>query len=106
MLRQRLVPILLAFLLLLSQQLAIAHAVSHLSSDLAPSTSHDKHLPGAMQCDRCLSFASIGSALPTPPLCFFFDLPPSRVAVGTPAGQFLSRTICAFNSRAPPVLSL
>ena len=104
MLRQRAIPILLAFLLLLSQQLGVAHAVSHLSPDIASITSHDKHLPSERQCAQCLAFAAIGPALPNPPLLLFVDLPASRVAVDAPIEKFRHHTIRAFDSRAPPVL--
>jgi hypothetical protein len=106
MLRQRAIPILLAFLLLLSQQMGMAHAVSHLSSDLTSSASHDRHLPSQMQCDQCIAFASIGSAVPSPPLSLFFDLSTSRVTVDARIGTFPVHTIRAFDSRAPPVASL
>jgi hypothetical protein len=102
-LRQRAFPILLAFLLLLSQQMGMAHAISHLSSGLTSSASHDKHLPSQMQCDQCVAFASIGSAVPNPPVSLFVDISTNRVAVDARIGKLLFRTIRAFDSRAPPV---
>jgi hypothetical protein len=103
MFRQRALPILLAFFLLLFQQLGMVHAVSHLSPDLSSSTSNDKHLPGKVQCDLCLAFSAIGSALPGTPPALFADLPASKLVVAVPIVSFLSFPTRAFDSRGPPV---
>jgi hypothetical protein len=106
MLRQHAIQILLAFFLLLSQQMGMAHAVSHLSSDPTSNASHGKQLPGEMQCGQCHAFASVGSAVPGSSLGLFVDLSISRVAVDARTGTFRCLTIRAFDSRAPPVPSL
>ena len=104
MLKRRVLPLLLAFFMLLSQQMGMAHIYSHFTPNTAPVVSHDEGLGHGQLCSQCAAYASIGSALPHPPLP---DLPGQQAAstaVDVPASVFSSRTILAFESRAPPVL--
>jgi hypothetical protein len=109
MLRQRLVHLLLAFLLL-SQYAGLSHVVSHVASDIAVSASTpsdapgSKHLPSDLQCAACLSFTALSSALPTAALVLFAALLLFRVAKTVPAFDFLPPAIRSFDSRAPPSL--
>lgn len=107
-LRQPALHLVFAFLLLLSQQMGLAHAVLHLSSGAetsADSTSQDKQLPRETQCSKCFAYASIGSALTTPSASFFADFFVSRADRGVAVDQILPRVIRAFDSRAPPVVA-
>ena len=99
---------LLALLLVLSQQMGIAHALAH-GLPHAPAKqgpSHDaKSLAPDQGCEQCLAFAQIGSALDTP--CHFFpasrNVPsPAVLLAAQPACQ---RTVCVFQPRAPPILA-
>lgn len=104
-LRQFAIRLLLAFSLLLSQQLGMAHAVTHLSSDLSSSGGHDKQLPSEMQCAQCHAFASIGAGLVSPPFSWLAALDSQWVFVAAPDALPLRRLIRAFDSRAPPAVS-
>lgn len=95
----------LALLLLLSQQLGISHALTHVSLPDAPRTSQEEQLPGEMQCEECLAFASIGSALAIPPLSWFTDLASVLDRIAVPVTCHLPCLVRAFDSRAPPSIS-
>ncbi|MES2261652.1 MAG: hypothetical protein V4724_24310 [Pseudomonadota bacterium] len=112
-LRRNIVYAVLSLLLVLSQQMGITHAVSHLS-DIRSSagqqleqreTSLSKTLALDQSCEQCLAFAQIASALDTP----FHSFPaaphvaPVSIVVATPLA--CQRTVCVFQSRAPPKLS-
>ena len=96
----------LALLLLLSQQMGFAHAVSHSSDHPRYSSSHGKQLPIEQTCQQCLAFAQIGSALPSA----IFSLPavvaPDALAIANSPPVLYPRAIRAFHSRAPPRLSV
>jgi hypothetical protein len=93
----------LVLLLLFSQQLGIAHAVSHLSPEKTSSTTNDKRLPAELQCDQCLAFAAIGSALGASQHAFFCAMQAEGMAIPNTASALLSTKHRAFDSRAPPV---
>ena len=104
---------LLSLLLVLSQQLGLTHAISHLS-DLsqkrpqsveqlaAQDVSASKNLALDQNCDQCLAFAQIANALDTPSYTFpvVEHAAPVVVIAGTPIA--CQRTVCVFQSRAPP----
>ena len=104
--RQSILPALLALLLLLSQQLGFAHAVSHISDPPRYSTSHGKQLPIEQACEQCLAFAQIGSALPTHVFSLTVDTARDAAIPATSSSVLYPRPIRAFQSRAPPRLSL
>lgn len=93
----------LPFLLLFTQQIGYAHAISHLSGTNS-STTKSSQLPVEQACEHCLAFAQLGSALRTDPI-FFAVTPIAAEIPHTRSTQvhFL-RTICAFQSRAPPFI--
>lgn len=109
LLKRNIVHALLSLLLVLSQQMGIVHAVSHLS-DVRHGTrqlqeserSVSKNLALDQSCEQCLAFAQIASALDTP----FYTFPaashsaPVAAVAGTPVA--CQRTVCVFQSRAPP----
>ncbi len=94
-----------ALFLLLSQQLGIAHAISHFSSDRVSRSSHEKHLPAEMHCSQCLAFAAIGSALNSAPATFAAMLPVSWLPIAPSVAKPLLFALRAYHSRAPPVTS-
>ena len=112
-LRRTFAPALLALLLVLSQQMGMAHALAHalahvLTHALAHGQSqsqdgHDvKSLAPDQGCAQCLAFAQIGSALDTPPH-FFPAARDTAAAIALPGAQpKCLRTVCVFQSRAPP----
>ncbi|MFC3107634.1 hypothetical protein ACFQAT_01020 [Undibacterium arcticum] len=104
--RQTILPALLALLLLLSQQMGFAHAVSHISDQPRYSTSHGKQLPIEQVCEQCLAFAQIGSALPTHVFSLAADTAPDAVTLATSTPVLYPRPIRAFQSRAPPQQSV
>ncbi|WP_019142360.1 hypothetical protein [Noviherbaspirillum massiliense] len=104
-LRQTTIHLVLALFLLLSQQLGMTHAVSHLSTDIASSTAPGKQLPGELHCDQCTAFASIGAALTGSPPSWRADPVIREMAIASPTARRLPSTIRAFDSRAPPVLA-
>lgn len=105
-----LTPLLLLFLLL-SQQLGIAHSVTHLShsshlSHPAESGSpRDEQLPGDLHCATCLAFAAIGAALND--VTYAVDVGAAKFVTetGGRASSPLDDPLCAFQPRAPPLLS-
>ncbi|MBJ7311225.1 hypothetical protein ACFOLJ_27540 [Rugamonas sp. CCM 8940] len=112
--RRTFVYALLSLLLLVSQQMGISHGLTHWAGAraggeqaqvLERSESASKSLALDHSCNQCLAFAQIASALDTP----FHSFPAARVdataVVSTPALSLCQRTVCVFQSRAPPVLS-
>jgi hypothetical protein len=113
MIRRSTIHLLLSLLLLLSQQMAIAHAVSHWSGRATPAPpaaaqqSGERSLSEAFaldqSCSQCLAFAQIGGLVGSAP--FRFD-PVAAAAspVCVDASQAAcARTVCAYHPRAPPV---
>jgi len=111
MTRRLITHALLALLLLVSQQMAIAHVVSHLGGRIASApelqaASKDDGLSQAIAqhkaCGECLAFAQFASAVGPDTRSF---VPPetasSAVALAASDGCG-ARTIYAFRSRAPP----
>jgi hypothetical protein len=92
-----------ALFLLLSQQLGIAHAISHFSSDRISRSSHEKPLPAEMQCSQCLAFAAIGSALNNTAATLAAVQPVSWLPIAPPVVKPLPSALRAYHSRAPPV---
>ena len=113
MMRRRIVHVLLSLLLLVSQQMAFAHALSHWTGKLpaaaaavAASVDGDSDLSSSVaqdqSCSQCLAFAQMASAIGSTPRQFVpLDLQAERIDAGACAGA-LPRTVCAFHSRAPP----
>ena len=91
----------LAVSLLLAQQSAIAHSVSHFLSDEAP-LQQDKPLPNSKVCDKCIVYAGISGALHSDsPVILLHDINDGLFA--SIAHSFHSLFFLAFSSRAPPV---
>ena len=102
----------LALLLVLSQQLGMAHAVSHWSDyrhtgEQVQLQDADATLSAGLaldhNCSQCLAFAQLASAVNTPD--YTFPACASRVPHGLVPGapSLCQRTTCAYQSRAPPL---
>jgi hypothetical protein len=114
------VRILLSLLLLLSQQMAFTHALSHwggagnvVRADTAASTvavaAADEDAFKAsladQNCDQCLSFAQLAGALSNTPRWFAVDAVGAEAVAGCVSRPAHARTVCVFQSRAPPVVA-
>ncbi|MGZ5787447.1 MAG: hypothetical protein ACXWJM_16160 [Ramlibacter sp.] len=109
--RRALNHLLLSIVLLLSQQMAIAHVISHWGSRAATTSvqatvarddGFSKPIAQDQGCEQCLAFAQIATAVGQETRSFappshgswaLAALAPTRVCVRAP---------CAFRSRAPP----
>ena len=95
---------LLALLLLLAQQGAAVHALSHLAESVPAHSQQDKNPPHSPACDKCIAYAEVGGGVHSAPLFFHGEL-------ALTAQQFVvdydfsSRTFRAYSSRAPPRLA-
>ncbi|WP_295748465.1 hypothetical protein [Undibacterium sp.] len=95
--------IFLALLLLFTQQMGFAHAISHLS-DLSSNSVKVKQVPLEQACDHCLAFAQVGSALTSDAGPFKATPPDAEVALSRATPDHCARTVCVFQSRAPPAV--
>ena len=112
MTRQAILRVLLSLLLLVSQQMASSHVLSHLGGALSGSAATlalgaDDGLASAVAtdatCSHCLAFAQLaGPVGSTPPVFIIPDAGASPVAAAA-AHDAGARTILAFNSRGPPL---
>jgi hypothetical protein len=113
MTRRSIIRVLLSLLLLLSQQMATSHAMTHWAGVNGAAASlqvdgrhHDSGVSSAFAqdqtCEHCLAFAQIAGAIGSPARSFGADAAASWGvgASGTQPG--CARTICVFQSRAPP----
>jgi hypothetical protein len=93
-----------AFLLLISQQLGMTHAISHISSEIGAGASQKKQLPAELQCEQCLAFASLGSALTGDPPSVAQQFLPSAEPLAASQLEPLPSSPRPFDSRGPPSL--
>jgi hypothetical protein len=109
--RQVINRILLSLLLLLSQQMAFAHALSHWTGTLHGSTAelHDdggNSLSSAVAqdqtCDHCLALAQLVAPLGATPRTFVAGDNGATAFISTDTGTHSARIVCGFNPRAPP----
>ena len=98
--RHIILRVVMALMLLASQQMAIAHAVSHLSG--THSESSGKQLPADQFCDQCLSASQLDSGASSFVSLLFVDAGPAPAPATHLVHVFVARTVCAFQSRAPP----
>jgi hypothetical protein len=110
--RRSAIRVLLSLLLLLSQQMALSHNAWHWKSALAQSMHvHEdgddrlaKAFAADQTCDQCLAFAQIASALGSTPNTFAVPRVISSTVVRSASQAPCLRTVCPFQSRAPPVV--
>lgn len=110
-LKRNIVYGLLSLLLVLSQQMGITHALSHLSDirngggqqqlrERDPSVSRALALD--QSCEQCLAFAQIAAAFDTPSYTFPVAGHAAPVSLIADTALACQRTVCVFQSRAPP----
>ncbi len=107
--RQAFVRVLLSLLLLVSQQLAVSHAMSHVGSMLAAAAHDDgdnsalaKAIALEQSCHQCLAFAQLAGPLGSSPRSFAaLDLVDVARIEGS-TDLRCARTVCVFQPRAPP----
>ena len=115
MTRQAFVRVLLSLLLLISQQMATTHVLSHLTGKLDKvaaaqmTADSDTALKSALaqdqSCNQCLALAQMAGPLVSSPPQLDVPHQASFAIAGIPARPVGARIILAFQSRAPPVLS-
>jgi hypothetical protein len=88
--------------LLLSQQLGVTHAVTHIASDAGSGSLDKKQLPIELQCKQCLAFAALGSGLVGSPPSVIHPHAVTDTVIPAPPAKLLPAALRAFNSRAPP----
>ena len=92
-----------AFVLLLTQQGAALHALSHLADGVPSQSQQEKHLPHSPACDKCVAYAGIGSAAPSSPPAFAAQEAAFILAMAL-LPLFFSAPLRSYLSRAPPRL--
>jgi hypothetical protein len=99
--------VLLSLLLVLSQQMGIAHGLTHWPQRDQAGQRQDgrqapKPLASEQGCAQCLAFAQIGSALDAPRRTILATPAAAPALAGVSARPACRRTVCVFQSRAPP----
>lgn len=109
MMRRCIVHVLLSLLLLVSQQMAFAHAMSHWTGRLvyAPvAAGEDRELAKAVaqdqSCNQCLALAQLATPVSSTLRQFVAPDLRTEVVAARALREALPRTVCAFHSRAPP----
>jgi hypothetical protein len=115
MTRQAFIRVLLSLLLLVSQQMASTHVLSHLSGNLDRPVVTHMQAPGEdvlstafaqdQTCNQCLAFAQLAGPMPSSPPAFVIPQQQFSVSDDVVVRVAGARIILAFQSRAPPVLS-
>lgn len=114
MTRRSFLHVLLSLLLLTSQQMALTHVISHLAgardtAGLVQQHEHDKDnglstaIAKDQSCHQCLAFAQIAAALGNTPRYFAAPDIVARAGATTTTQAGCARTVCVFQSRAPPL---
>ena len=112
MTRRSMFRVLLSLVLLLSQQMAMSHALSHWTSQLGGPVVQkavgDAELSSAFaqdrSCAQCLGLAQLAAPLANAPLRFVAPEMADILALDTVGHPARIRLLRAFDSRAPPVL--
>lgn len=110
--RQVVNRILLSLLLLLSQQMAFAHALSHWTGTLHGATADQHEFDGSnslssavaqdQTCDHCLALAQLVAPLGSAARTFCAGDNGATAFISTDTGTHCARVVCGFNPRAPP----
>ncbi|MES2153041.1 MAG: hypothetical protein V4508_24955 [Pseudomonadota bacterium] len=113
MTRHSIVRVLLSLLLLMSQQMATSHAMSHLGTARAAAALVRAHtgelddvakaLAQDQTCNQCLAFAQLAAPLGNTPRMFAPAELVASVRAAAASQPGCARTVCVFQSRAPPV---
>jgi hypothetical protein len=115
MTRRALIRVMLSLLLLMSQQMALTHGLSHWAGSLAVHTqaagdADDGDDSGSLSrstaqdqtCHQCLAFAQLASVLSNTPRYFAAANAGSFAVVSGAGRSACVHTACGFRSRAPP----
>lgn len=108
MTRRVFVRVLLSLLLVLSQQMAFTHALSHWNTEHAAETAGSKagkQRAADQLCEQCAAFAQLAGVVGSDTRTFAATDPGSSLITSAEPGDACRRTICVFDSRAPPSLS-
>jgi hypothetical protein len=110
MLRRSIIHAFLSLLLVVVQQLAVTHVLSHGTDGRHPSAQRQQSGSGDLSrklasdriCHQCLAFSQVVFAVGSPyfALAVTDSACPPPLAPATPATCL--RTVCVFQSRAPP----
>lgn len=108
--RQIVTRVLLSLLLLLSQQMASAHALSHLAGKIDGKVQAHQLDDGDLSsvfaqdqtCNQCLVFAQMATPLGSAAPSFAASDATAALAAATAFSAPCARTVCVFQSRAPP----
>lgn len=109
--RRPIIHVLLAFLLLFTQQIGVTHVYSHwtdagrLAASLTSEeqSEHRKRIAVHKACAECVSVAQMSAAITSPQVTIAV-VALGGGAVGVPATlSACERTVCVFQSRAPPL---
>jgi hypothetical protein len=112
MTRTTIVRLLLSLLLLVSQQMATSHALLHWGGalDITASALHQERagdLSSAFAqdqtCTQCLAFAQLAGPLGSQAPAFVVPDSGRGAGIATNDAAACARTICVFQSRAPPL---
>jgi hypothetical protein len=108
MTRRSILRVLLSLLLLVSQQMAITHVITHWSGQrtVAAAPRDDGLSKVAAKdpvCGQCLAFAQIAGAADRGARGFAPSEPRGDARPSPRERTSVARTVCAFRSRAPPV---
>jgi hypothetical protein len=111
MTRRSMIRVLLSLLLLVSQQMAMSHVITHWSSQRVAAVEQARAADDGVSkafakdqlCDQCLAFAQIASAVGSETRSF--APPPNAAGAVTFAAEHRApvRSNFPFHSRAPPV---
>jgi hypothetical protein len=112
--RRSFIRVLLSLLLLLSQQMAMSHAMTHWAgardganqSVQVGSEHQERGISSAFaqdqSCQQCLAFAQIAGAVGSPERSFAASDAVSCAVLSSVTQPGCARTTCVFQSRAPP----
>lgn len=116
MTRPAIIRVLLSLLLLVSQQMAMSHVISHWAGsrgatafvqqqdeeDAEDDSGLSESIAKDPSCHQCLAFAQLAAALGNTPRHFVAADTVSRAGAATATQPDCARPVCGFQSRAPP----
>lgn len=113
--RRALSHLLLSIVLLVSQQMAIAHVITHWGARASTALTHhhasadkedgfSKSVAQDQGCEQCLAFAQIATAIGQQTRSFVAPSQGSWAIAALAPHGVCARAPCAFRSRAPPAV--
>jgi hypothetical protein len=110
MARRSIIHLLLSLLLLVSQQMAVAHVLTHWNGQLSARGESSSVAEGGLSeaiakdksCAQCLAFAQFANVVGPTPRVFAPPATGTDAVVASAAQPVCARTVCVFHSRAPP----